>query len=370
MIIPPAPQPPEFSPTVKAIFDYYAEKYNAELSRPYLGGSIIGTACERALWYGFHWATKKQFSGQLLRLFQRGHKEEPWLVEDMRAIGITVWDTNPDTGKQWSFSEPATGHHLAGNADGILQGIPEAPKTPHLWECKTHSTKSFNDVKSKGVLLSKPLHYAQMQIYMHWTQATFGKANGCKRALYTAVCKETDEIYSERIYFDKAFALELIDKAKRVITAKTPPPRISDDATWFECKFCDHHAVCHTETVPLVSCRTCTHASAEMDGNARWACNLDKETPSTIPVEVQRKGCDCHRFNPFLLNHWALPVDASVNHNWVKYTNKTTGQSFINGIPPEGHTSAEIFAAPDKKALSDPDVQAYRHGEFKARIVG
>jgi hypothetical protein len=364
------PPPPEFTPTVQAIYDHYAKKYNAELARHYLGGSIIGTECERALWYSFRWATKKQFKGQLLRLFQRGHREEPWLVEDLRAIGVTVWDSDPATGKQWSFSEPASGHHLAGNADGIIKGIPEAPVAPHLWECKTHSTKSFNEVKAKGVLASKPLHFSQCQIYMHWTRAKFGKTYGCERALYTAVCKDTDEIYSERINYDEEFALKLIEKANRVITAKTPLPRISDDPTYFVCKFCDHKDVCHADVAPLVNCRTCTHSSPEMDGDARWACNMDKETPSTISITVQRTGCDGHRYIPYLLNHWALPVDASADHNWVKYRIKATGLEFTNGQSPEAHTSAEIFAAADKNALTDLTIQAYRHSEFDARIVG
>jgi hypothetical protein len=367
MQIPPAP---EFSPTVQAIYDHYAAKYNAEPARPYLGGSIIGTECERALWYTFRWATKKEFSGRLLRLFQRGHREEPWLVDDLRAVGITVWDINPATKKQWSFSEPDTGHHLAGNADGILQGVLEAPVAPHLWECKTHATKSFVDVKGKGVLVSKPMHHAQMQIYMHWTQAQFGKTNGCKRALYTAVCKDTDEIYSERIEYDEEFSLGLIGKAKRIITAKTPLPRMTDDPTWYVCKFCDHHAVCHTDKVPLVNCRTCTHSNAELNGDARWSCNRFTDAPKDISIRDQRTGCPDHCFNPYLLTQWAEPIDASADDNWVKYRIKATGKDFINGVPPEGHTSAEIAAAADKNALTDPAIQAYRHGEFDARIVG
>jgi len=369
MQFPQDPPKPEFSPTATAIYDHYALTYNAEPARPYLGGSIIGTECERALWYSFHWATKKEFTGRLLRLFQRGHREEPWLVEDMRAIGFTVWETNPATGRQWSFTEPATGHHLAGNADGIIQGVPEAPVAPHLWECKTHATKSFNEVKSKGVLLAKPLHWAQMQIYMHWTREEFGKTAGCNRALYTAVCKETDEIYTERVEFSEEAVLLLIDKAKRVIRAKTPLPKITDDSTHYGCRFCDHHAVCHGETVPLVNCRTCAHAAAEMDGDARWTCNLHKSEPVDIPIDVQRVGCDSHRFNPFLLSQWAEPVDASAEDNWVKYRIKSSGAEFTNGVPPEGHTSAEIHAAPDKMVFNDPVIQGYRHGEYEARIV-
>jgi hypothetical protein len=63
-----------------------------------------------------------------------------------------------------------------------------------------------------------------------------------------------------------------------------------------------------------------------MDGDARWACNLDAAAPSTISESVQRTGCVDHRFNPYLLNQWAEPVDADAAANWVKYRIKATGK--------------------------------------------
>ena len=68
----------------------------------------IGNPCSRALWYGFRWAAQPEFSGRLYRLFQTGHLQEPRVYADLRAAGVTVYDTNPATGQQWSFSEPAT----------------------------------------------------------------------------------------------------------------------------------------------------------------------------------------------------------------------------------------------------------------------
>lgn len=363
---------PSVETVATRIYAYYSEKYNAEPSRPYLGGSAIGNPCERALWYSFRWATKKMFEGRLLRLFQRGHKEEPWLVDDMRACGMQVWPTNPGTNKQWSWSEPATGHHFAGNGDGILRGVPEAPKAPHLWECKTHSTKSFNEVKSKGVLLGKPVHYSQMQIYMHWTVVEFGKTNGCKRALYTAVCKETDEIYTERIEYDEAYALALIAKANRIIKAETPLPKMSLDPTYYECKFCDQHAVCHGDTVPLVSCRTCVYATPELDGQARWTCGRlylgEVQPKAELTVEQQRVGCEHHRLIPALLANWATPQNSNLSENWIEYQITGTQATFRNGAPPSMFTSAEIAAAGDKNALTAACIQVYRD-KYDARIV-
>ncbi len=81
------------------------------------------------------------------------------------------------------------------------------PKTWHVLEFKTHGTKSFADLTAKGVLVSKPQHGAQMQIYMHLT--------GITRALYMAVCKNTDALHIERVEADPAMAERLLDKAGR-----------------------------------------------------------------------------------------------------------------------------------------------------------
>jgi len=77
----------------------------------------------------------------------------------------------------------------------------------------------------------------QMQTYMHLM--------GLTRAMYLAVCKDTDDVYVERVEADPAFAQGLLAKAERVIFAATPPPRISTDPAWYQCRMCDHAPVCH-----------------------------------------------------------------------------------------------------------------------------
>lgn len=357
----------EVSPTVEAIYAHYQRVHGAEPARPYLGGSIIGKACERALFYDFRWATSKQFDGRLYRLFQTGHREEDRIIKDLIAAGLKVWAVNPATGKQWGWFEPECGNHYAGNADGICTGVIEAPVAAHLLECKTHNTKSFADLKNKGVEASKPVHFSQMQQYMHWSIGEHGKTAGCTRALYVAVCKETDEIYIERIAYDEARASGLVAKAKRVIFAKSIPSRISEDASWFECRLCDHHATCHKDKVPNVSCRTCAHATPEMvphaDGTARWTCAA---ADCTIPLDVQRTGCEMHRFIPDLLANWAQPIDAIDND--IKYQVKANGLQFWNGETPDGFTSAEIAAVTDKSLLNDAGLMALRE-TFGAQVA-
>jgi hypothetical protein len=351
--------PPKASPTLDAIYASY-ERTN-ERPRGYLGASIIGNECARALWYGFRWCSSKQFDGRMMRLFQTGHLQEPRMVEDLRNVGVKVWATNPATGKQWSFSEESLGHHYAGNCDGIAQGVHEAPVAAHVLEFKTHSAKSFSDLIAKGVRASKPTHFAQMQQYMDWSIKEFGSDAGCYRALYMAVNKDTDELYLERIEFDAGFVKGLLQKAETIIFAPTPLPRIKDDPSWYACKWCDQHDICHGEALPIVSCRTCVHATPERDGNARWTCGLLNED---ISLDVQRNGCEHHRYIPPLLENVAEAVSCA-NGVDVTYRRKSDGHQFVNGDP--GYASSEIRHG--LKLIGDGFVEDIRE-RFNAKIDG
>jgi len=335
-------------PVADAIFAAYKAKYGAEPQRPYLGASAIGKPCLRQHWYSFRWSKPAEFTGRLYRVFQSGHLQEPRIYSDLRSIGCTVYDLDPSTGKQWTFTEPSSGHHFKGNADGIVTGLPQAPKAAHILEIKTSSAKMFAEMQKLGVKKAKPEHYAQMQMYMKWSIDTYGE-HGCTRAIYIVVNKDNDDIYTERLEFDKAEAQAIIDKALTVITSTEPPVGISQDPSWYECKFCDYHSICHGTDVPATTCRSCAHATPEMDGNGRWSCQRGEDY---IDQNVMRTGCNQHRYIPILLAKFAKPVDM-VDGNVVYEMN---GKQFVNGHPdanPEHISSAEIHACNDKTALVD-----------------
>jgi hypothetical protein len=321
--------------TAAAIYRAYEAQAGDGL-RPHLGASEIGHACDRALWLSFRWAERAQFDGRMLRLFETGKREEDRVAANLRAIGCQVHTHDAD-GQQWRVS--AVGGHFGGSMDGAVVGLPEAPKAWHVWECKTANDKTWKELAQKGVLTAQPRHYAQMQVYMH--------LNSIDRALYTSVNKNTDEIHAERVALDRQIAEQLIDRARRIITADAPPARISDDPAWFQCKGCRFHAHCHGTAAPLVNCRTCMHATPQMDGDGRWTCEAHREE---ITVNEQREGCDDHRYVPLMLAQFAEPVDADEATNAVIYRNRITGAQFVNADAP-GLTSAEIRACADKAML-------------------
>lgn len=307
---------PEQSKTVAAIFAKYKELGDTGHMSRTLPASLIGHACERYLWYVYRQCCKPDFDGQMHRLFETGELEEKRMTGNLRKIGCTVFDIDETTGKQ--FKVTAFGGHLKGYMDSCILDLPEAPKTWHVGEYKTHNAKSFRELKKKGVKESKPQHYAQVQIEMHLT--------GMERALYLARNKDTDDLHSERIRYDKAASMGLMERAQRVITSTNPPDRISNRRDYYQCGWCDARSICWGSEspepaipLPVLSCRQCCHATPVLDGvDAQWKC--EKVGGKTIDYEDQGGVCQDHLILPGLIA-FAEPTDYGVN---------TEGDDFID----------------------------------------
>lgn len=310
--------------TVEAIY----RSYEAEVGdgfRPHLGASLIGHPCKRYLWLTFRWARRQAFNGRMLRLFERGQREEAVFVKNLEAVGVKVWEYD-EAGHQYGVS--AFGGHFAGSMDGVGLGLLEAPETPHVLEFKTHNTKSFATLKTQGVAKAKPQHMTQMQIYMG--------LGGFERAFYLAVNKDTDDLYSERVHFDPKAFKALMDKAEEIIFSPEPPEPISRDPAWWQCKFCPMYDLCFGHAVPEVNARTCAHTTPLRDGT--WLC---ERCNRRLSLKEQHEACQAHRFIPALLENIGHPVAANQEENWITYE-RPDGRTFTNGSRPGDMSSAEI----------------------------
>lgn len=277
-----------------------------------MGASLIGHACERHVWLNWRWAMTPEFQGRILRLFDSGKREESRLLEELRAIGATVWDAD-ENGNQWRVS--ACNGHFAGSLDGVAKGLPEAPASVAVLEFKTHNNRSFTDLVKNKVRTSKPQHFDQMTVYMGLMKID--------RALYIAVNKDSDDLYVEWVHLDPDRFDMLIAKAERLIQMSGPPPRVSDDPAFFLCKMCGFWKHCHNGVAAEVNCRTCCHASPV--ANSAWHCGqrCANQTETT-----QRKGCGDHLLIPGLIPY-AEPIDGG--EGWVAYKHRKTGALFVNG---------------------------------------
>jgi hypothetical protein len=333
--------------TISELIDKHHETHQ-EPPRPHMGASLLGHPCDRYLWLTFRWAVVEKFPGRILRLFRRGHLEEQTLVSDLRAIGIDI----QRTGKTQSRVD--FGAHVSGSVDGIAEcGVPFGDGKRYVVEFKTHSKKSFDALEDNGVERSKPMHYAQMQVYMLGMKID--------RALYVAICKDDDRIWTEQISFNATIANWLVDRGKRIALSDRMPEPLSADPSWYVCKYCPAHEFCHkSRTTREVNCRTCAHSTAKPDST--WRC--ERHDSDGIPVEFQRQGCDSHVLHPDLVP-WQVQEGPD---EWTAIY-IIDGKPVANGEPNETtFSSREILANPKTCANTDEFIQAIR--KDGGRITG
>lgn len=282
---------PKIKPSTIAAIDQHYVDAAKDWDSLGISVSIAGTECLRALFYEFRWASvAEKATGARQRLFERGNDDEDKMIRDLREIGVEVW------GEQ----EKARALHgfVRGKLDGIALGLIEAPKTTHVVECKSVNTSGFNAIVKHGVKKAKPLHWTQMQLYMHIT--------GYDRAFYYVKCADTQQYWAERVEYDIDYCVRLLAQLERVVFSDEPPGKISDDPESFLCRFCKHKEVCHEGRKPRVTCRSCIHFQAERGGDCHVSCS---RWAKPLSIAEQRDACPAHLFSPPLIDGEQIDVD-------------------------------------------------------------
>lgn len=259
--------------------DHYCETEYDDGHRSHLGASLIGHDCSRYLWYVFRWCYHEKFNGRMQRLFNRGHREEERFVEWLRGIGCEVHEVDPNTGKQFRIT--GVMGHFGGSLDGIAKLPPRYQiSKPVLLEFKTiGSGQGFTDMTKRGMMLSKPQHYAQTSLY--------GLKYDLDFVLYNMILKSNDDLHTEVVKLNHKDAAHLEAKAERIIMSQKAPPRLSDNPTYHKCQYCPMMGLCHKGETPEKNCRSCKFAVPIE--NAQWGCNAHNQI---IPPDFLRKGCD------------------------------------------------------------------------------
>jgi hypothetical protein len=302
--------------------DAYCVETYGDGHRNHLGASLIGNECKRYLWYVFRWCFKENFDGRIYRLFNRGHREEERFINYLEGIGCKVYSDDLTNfklilhqGGDYEIIEnsaldeiPLTSEnvsenpihikmakacgvkfpqyrisgvmgHFGGSLDGAII-LPErfGINEPILGEYKTNGTGSgFNDLTKKGMKLAKPVHFAQIN--------TYGNKLGFKYCLYIVANKNDDSLYVELVKLDHNQGKQMEAKAENVILSQEPPSRLSNSSTFYKCKYCNAHDVCHGGKVVDKNCRSCANARPVEGG--QWECRLY----GIIPKDAIKTGC-------------------------------------------------------------------------------
>lgn len=240
---------PKISEKINLLIDKaLTAEHSKQSSRDYLGASRLGVSCDRALQFEYTDTPKDEdqnFTGKTLRIFQAGHVFEELMIKWLRLAGINLI-TQKQNGNQFGFA--VAGGKVKGHIDGVIIDAPTDLdfQFPMLWECKSLNDKSWKDVVKKGLAISKPIYAAQVAIYQAYMES---QIEGISKnpALFTAINKDTAEIHFELIPFDQELAQKTSDKAVKILCATEAHellPRIANDSTHFECKFCPWQQRC------------------------------------------------------------------------------------------------------------------------------
>ncbi len=318
--------PEKQCPTLAEVDKILVKIASEEAPRPYLGFSLTGKDCRRAIWFEFHWTVEKQLKVNGIRAIQDGHRGESLMAERLSMVpGVELVTLDPETGRQFEFKD--YGGHMAGHCDGKISGLKQAPVTVHIWEHKQVKQSEFNRLKKcsekhgeKGALKYwEPTYYAQAQLYMHYA--------GCTRHFLTVATPGGRDYQSIRTDYDKAAVERYISKAIEVIHAERPLERISTDETDHRCGWCDFKEVCYGRAFANRNCRTCIHSTPEDNGT--WTCALHGNEP--VPIDWQRHGCGKHhRFIPELVPGELSHTEADGNGWYAMTYQMTDGSEWVD----------------------------------------
>src|SRR6185295_17561686 len=124
------------------------------------------------------------------------------------------------------------GGRFRGHIDGCILAGPAPMAFPALWENKALGAAAWKEVVKKGVVLARPIYAAQIALYQAYLELP-------NPALFTALNRDTWELYCELVIFDMALAQRMSDRAVEIVRASEAEellPRAASDKTSVICR--------------------------------------------------------------------------------------------------------------------------------------
>ncbi len=212
----------------------------SEQPRDYLGGSRLGHDCERQLQFEYlNTPRDTPLTGKNCKHFEIGHILEDMIARWLKLAGFELIQVEPvgqQLGKQFEATYSIDGFEkspIRMHRDGIIVSGPPILDYPCLWECKGMMNKYWIQCRDKGLMTANPDYYGQVQVY----QKCF--ALNENPALFTAINKDTFDLYHEKIDHTPAIAQKLLERGERIVKACRRGallPRIASNPSFYKCK--------------------------------------------------------------------------------------------------------------------------------------
>lgn len=216
----------------------FRRKRDAEPVRNYVGASAIGNDCLRAVQLQrLHIPPDKEPEGKMLRIWETGHVFEAAIAAWLKMAGFEL-DVVAKDGKQFTWR--VLDDEAGGSVDGICRGGPLPLEYPFLWECKALKASSWQETKKKGLYISKPYYAKQFAINQAYIKLI-------TPGIFTALNKDTSELYHELVYFDQPLAQQASDDMVQVVEATQNQvllPRAFSSSDNYKCRMCDFPNSC------------------------------------------------------------------------------------------------------------------------------
>ncbi len=240
----------------EAIDKAYENEKPSDYRSSRIGASGVGNPCEAFLAFSLRGFPELTSSPRLKRIFRDGHRIETTVISDLKKAGHIVHEKDPMTGKQYMWDKH--NGNVVFYADGILE--------ERNGDCRLLEVKSMNDsiwqrFKSRGLLVSHPKYYDQLQMGMG--------LSGYRSATLIAYNKNTCEYHDQTIVFDEIRYFFLLARAEKVLMGGAQ--RVGVDVSDWRCKDCSRRHVCFEGADIPKDMRTCANASLSGTG---WKCKL------------------------------------------------------------------------------------------------
>jgi CRISPR/Cas system-associated exonuclease Cas4 (RecB family) len=212
-----------------------AAKHAEEKPRDYIGASMMGHECSRAIWYSGNNTKGQAWPVKTLLKFEDGHRTEDLMAERLRMlpfIRLHSQQAEIDLG------------FIKGHIDGVIEGLCESI-VPHVWECKAVDEDGFKKLQ-KAVAVHgeyeamkqwEHRYYVQAVLYMH--------GMGISRHYLTVATPGGRDFMAVRTRENPAYAKSIIERGRRIAQSKEPPEKISLRPDHWQCRLCQYAGVCH-----------------------------------------------------------------------------------------------------------------------------
>ena len=99
----------------------------------------------------------------------------------------------------------------------------------------------------------------------------YGYKYKIKYGIYLIENKNDSDITVQVVELDWELGHHLENKAFDIIEAKSPPHKISQQPSYYECKYCNFQDICHFGEAVEENCRSCKNSSPVERGE--WFCS-------------------------------------------------------------------------------------------------